>query len=650
MEPTSTYRADIDGLRAVAVLAVVFYHVGFADFSGGFVGVDVFFVISGYLITNILVAEHARTGQIDFVSFYERRVRRIVPALAATCAVTLIVAALLMAPEHLAGTAQSVVASLFGVANILFWTQSGYFDTAADLKPLLHTWSLGVEEQFYLLWPIVLLACLNTSRAVAPFFLLIPLFVLSLAANYWAAPGFGGWPMLTEPLADGGSIIFFLMPFRVFEFAIGAALVWVNSSRWSNLTHEILLIVGLSFISWSVLTFSSDMLFPAHNALIPCAGAALVILGGRAKFTGLLLRNPLVAGIGLISYSLYLVHWPVIVFVRYATLDPLNALSASGVLALSVLLAICSYKFVEQPFRRPGSKLRLKRRPLFISCLMTAVVVGLPAVSASSGWHWRIAASGTLESIYNVYGGEDCVGLSCEHGTQGKPIVVTGDSFSKQLYEGLTRNFPEQRFIFVNHHLCTFFSPDWVRMNSRPDHVADCLAKRERFYELVGANGAEKVIIANNWIRDRYFSVAAAKEGRTEVIHIQRNSKELAQFIVQEVEALKEYLGLEDILIIANPPSLGPAPDLSACLGRPLSAPSACRYTDLVDVQERRHLASEPTSLPVLDPFDAFCNADHCANYDERGFYYSDNAHLSKLGSIVLVDHFRDRLIQWIGD
>ena len=381
MHQSSDYRPDIDGLRAVAVLSVVLFHYDFGRFAGGFVGVDVFFVISGFLITRLIVAQ-LKADRFSFAQFYLRRARRLLPALFVTLAASLCAGALLFTPEHLALLAQSTLATLGSVSNIVFWREAGYFDAAGHYKPLLHTWSLAVEEQFYLVWPLTAVLLWKIGRQRALISVLAVAGVVSLVATeYW--------------LPIDPSAAFYLAPFRVTELAIGALCVWLvraaTPARW---VQEGIVAVGLAAIAYATLRFDSHTPFPGRSALIPCLGAAAVIYAGAGSRLGALLGNRAAVGVGLISYSLYLVHWPLYVFYRYTTLRPLTRSDKAILVVAAFALATLMYHFVERPVRltRSGSRLRSGRGATVVFGSV-ALVLAIPAALAwrSDGWRWRVA-------------------------------------------------------------------------------------------------------------------------------------------------------------------------------------------------------------------------------------------------------------------
>lgn len=447
------YRPDIEGLRTIAVGGVLLCHfkAGFA--AGGFAGVDVFFVISGYLITRLILSDVDR-ATFGFKAFYVRRARRLFPALFATLVGSLVIAALLFSPERMQAFSSSAIAAALSVSNILFWLQHGYFDAASNLKPLLHTWSLSVEEQFYLIWPLTVVLLVRNGVSLTK--ALVVLFTASLAANLiWR---------------DHSSAIFYLLPFRIFEFAIGALAIFAER-RWSrdNRTDEALVVAGLGMILISYGVFDETSRFPSLPALVPCFGTALLLLGGQARIGGLLLRNPLFMAIGKRSYSLYLVHWPVIVFYEYATLRPMGWKTAISLVALTFVLGWMMYAFVEQPFRKTAERpepLLPRRFPQ--AAIASAVGLVLLCGTAWNGWIWRLGstaaayeASGfTAESIY---GGAGC-GNECEtHPPQPVSIFVIGDSHAQQYYAGFRQNFPDLNTKLFQWSSCPFFSAEYTR-------------------------------------------------------------------------------------------------------------------------------------------------------------------------------------------
>lgn len=338
---SNQYRKDIDGLRAVAVIPVVLFHSGYSMFSGGYVGVDIFFVISGYLITNILIKQ-LQNDQFSIATFYERRIKRIFPALFTVLIVSSLAAIWLMLPGEIKQFKQSVISTLFFYSNYFFMFDVGYFADPAETKPLLHMWSLAVEEQFYVVFPVYLFLAFKYCRKYVG---IITIFLLLISFAYSA--------VLVNYLPGDA---FYSTPARAWELMIGSLLAIYPKREVLNspLKSNILSITGLGLIVASVVFFEKTTPFPGYMAAIPVLGSALILYAAHSErnLVGQLLSTPLFRFIGLISYSLYLWHWPVLTFARLYSLGSHPYELMPWLLLLMILLAFLSWKFIETPFRR----------------------------------------------------------------------------------------------------------------------------------------------------------------------------------------------------------------------------------------------------------------------------------------------------------
>jgi peptidoglycan/LPS O-acetylase OafA/YrhL len=440
MTANAIYRPEIDGLRAIAVLSVVFFHAKFPFFNGGFVGVDVFFVISGFLITRIIVNDLSNS-RFRFSEFYLRRARRLFPALFATIAITFAASLFILMPTDMEQFSRSVVASLLWSSNFFFWTEAGYFDNTAYAKPLLHTWSLCVEEQFYLFWPSLLLLA---SRITANSSHVLGIVLFLTVGSFF----FGLWQISFDSYAA------FFMPFsRIAEFGIGAVLVWcVDKHFLNNWLKEVLLASGLILIALSVVIFDESTLFPGVPSLVTCLGAALCIYAGSAKYLGFLLRNKIAVFIGLISYSLYLVHWPVIVFIDYQNVEFSSGLRIFSVI-FSVLLAIILNKYVENKFRKPSTQSAFGPKKYTSLLFAASSLIAVPAIAIVlfGGWEERwdmpkpiMMGAASIESRRIAsFKYVDDSGVNNLNGFdigQKINVVIIGDSHSKDLFNAIYLN------------------------------------------------------------------------------------------------------------------------------------------------------------------------------------------------------------------
>lgn len=335
------YRADIDGLRAIAVISVVLFHLGLSGLSGGFVGVDIFFVISGYLITGVLLKD-IDADRFSLARFYERRARRILPALFFMLAVMTVLAGMVLVPTMFRIFGASMVAASLSVANFRFWAETGYFDPDSTTMLLLHTWSLGVEEQFYIVFPLILLLLHRYARQ----YLLTAFKLIALVS----------FVVSVYQVRVSQESAFFLPLARAWELMVGSLLAaGAVPALKGRAANEILGLAGLALIAWAVCAFDESMLFPGESALVPCLGAALVIHAGAGAPTlaGRFLSLRPIVFVGLISYSLYLWHWPLIALIKSTLFQRDLGWSGTGLLlALIIGISIFSWRFVERPFRR----------------------------------------------------------------------------------------------------------------------------------------------------------------------------------------------------------------------------------------------------------------------------------------------------------
>lgn len=370
------YRRDIDGLRAIAILPVLLFHAHVPGFSGGYVGVDIFFVISGFLITGI-IARDVDDERFSLVRFYERRFRRIMPALALMILAVLAAAAWLYLPGDLEGVPRSALAATLFASNLWFFTDTGYFSGGADVKPLLHTWSLAVEEQYYIGFPILLL--LLTRHAPR----------WRIAAVALIAAGSLALAILMQ--RDTSGFTFYLLPTRAWELLAGALLalgaVPAIRSRW---LRELVAWSGLVAVALAVALYDRATVFPGVTALAPVLGAAALLHAAPGTSMARLLALPPLVGTGLISYSLYLWHWPLIVLTEYATDMPLAGLTRIAVLMAALVAAALSWRFVEQPFR---DSRRMPARHIFrfTGAAMALLCALSLALIAMGGWPSRFA-------------------------------------------------------------------------------------------------------------------------------------------------------------------------------------------------------------------------------------------------------------------
>lgn len=661
------YYAHVDGLRALAVLSVIFFHLDFSLTGGGYVGVDIFFVISGFLITLLLRRELQETGTLRLGEFYVRRIKRIMPALVVVLATSFLFSALVFSPNHLQTIAGSLSSALFGLSNFYFWFEADYFDTSTKLKPFMHTWSLGVEEQFYLFWSLALFTLYKLKFHRVTLLVIIAAFFSSIFLNFILADGNSKFvstyfPQLSKLIENGKSALFYLLPFRVYEFAIGALLAFAYHFKiQSRVMNEVLFILGLALIVYAITQFNAEMIFPYFYGLVPTIGAALIIYSGRVARSSVLLSNKFMVGIGLISYSLYLVHWPIISFYHY--LEDEKGLTFENqitIIILTVIFSYCLYKFIETPFRRANYFKQSKLR--FASSLgLVALILGLSVHAYKyQGWAWRVS-----EPIVSLEKMEDSSAFHKKYyggtgypyygpvNTQSAPdIVVLGDSHGRHYAEGLYKILAEPNglSLYIASGNSCFHLPRFTRTSEGQNWDQLCPKGLAVAKENIDkAKNPPVVVVSHAWVHQMDKADILDDE------QIRIGAKVSIEHIKQGVLDLKEFLGEAELVVIGNIPGAGANLYDVFTRPRPLMFssfnPEDYLYRDRDPKREDlnaelKRLAEETGSFTFIDPFDYLCDDTRCRNTDDqRRLIYSDQEHLSKYGSIFLMDAVKDQLL-----
>ncbi|WP_339133707.1 MAG: acyltransferase family protein [Candidatus Electrothrix sp. GW3-4] len=643
------YSPEVDGLRAWAVLGVLLYHFDFKRFSGGFTGVDIFFVISGFLITRNIMSDIDK-GTFSFARFYSRRIKRLFPALYTTLLLTLVFGFLLFTPEHLLRLGKSLLYSVLSVSNFFFWKEAGYFDTAIDFKPLLHTWSLAVEEQFYLIWPALLFLFSKLSRKIwLPVFLLL----ISAASLYGAER----W-LDSDPTGA-----FFLTPFRIIEFAFGAGLVWlIDRQPKKKLLLEPLQLAALLLILYSFFSFTKHTSFPGLSALIPCLGAALAIYSGQARFLGYLLRNRLAVGIGLISYSLYLVHWPLLIFYKYWHYSEIDHTDRISLLLTTFLCAWLSWKFIEQPFRKGFT--RSRKLLVFFYIASAALLIGAAVtLIREKGFPERIDSKysklqDTEQFHIDQYGGKGYrfTGLiGARKPKKYYDVLLAGDSFMLQYATGFDQYFQQENIgaRTVTDYSC-FMGPGITSfVRGKPDH--ECTERTQQMFSLLEQYDTP-LILSEAWAW--YFPEGICDLNDKPFFF--KKKKDYLDFLIKNIEKIREKIGKDRrLILIGNPPGSGNRNGIISCLNRPNYLPNNCLDSVVFpkrkgvgfDINKRlQEYAESEEHTWFIDPFDVFCDKESCAALDSSNneIWYSDGGHLSIDGSIKATQSFGQQLLDII--
>lgn len=634
------YRSEIDGLRAVAVIPVILYHAGFKSFSGGFIGVDIFFVISGYLITTIILND-MDSGKFSIVNFYERRARRILPVLFFVILCCLPFAWIWLMPNYYKEFSDSLSAVATFSSNILFWRESGYFATGADLKPLLHTWSLAVEEQYYVIFPLILMLLYKLRKRWIFGFLMIVAFVsLSLAQV-----GSVKWPSST----------FFLLPARFWELTIGALTAFVfiykpeqiNKIRSKRILSEVMGFVGLLMIFFAMFTFDHNTPFPSVYALIPTLGTAfLIAFASPASLMGRILSLRPVVGVGLISYSAYLWHQPLFVFARHGSLEEPSVRLLLFLSGLSLLLAFISWKYIETPFR---NKKVFSRKFIFSFAVVGSVLLfswgaaghindGFVKRKTSSGEEYGVIADKIRvnHGLNKICDWKFTTDPECR--TADNPeILVWGDSYAMHLVKGIISSKSDVRLIQMTKSQCgpfINFSP--LNASYGLDMAKKCIEFNDDVLRWLRENKSVKYVVMSSILFQYVGDGNQTLSGDT----VSGASYEkLREKLVETMDYL-ESIGVQPVFISPTPFN---GNDIGHCLlrheflGGSLDECSF-NYSDTsVSYQNVSNMLTEigKTHRVVLLS-DGICPNGKCESHVGSTYIYRDNGHLSVDGSAWL--------------
>jgi len=654
------YRREIDGLRALAVLPVIFFHAGFQAFSGGFIGVDVFFVISGYLITSIILTEKT-SGKFTLINFYERRARRILPALFFIMLVCLPFSWLWLLPSDLNDFSKSLIVVPIFSSNFLFVNQSGYFDTAIELKPLIHTWSLAVEEQYYLLFPIFIsflwYKCWPWAARI--------IFVVALISLIFSNWGAHNYPTAT----------FYLLPTRIWELFIGSLVALYLFNHNQNLlserkTSSVLGIVGLLLIVFSIITFDEGTPFPSFYALIPTIGTALIILfSSQNEWVGKWLGNKLFVGLGLISYSAYLWHQPLFAFARIRSFSvPTTGLLLSLSL-LAIFLAYLSWKYVEKPFR---DKNKFSQKQIFIFSLIGSLFfIGLGITgNINKGFAQRftvpqsiaddLAGKNQIPSIKNCFKNFSKNSPEIDTCFLGDPkgknseIAVFGDSHAIALLPAFDLIGKKIRKSIAHIGLggCPSLLDVWVLKGNFDTGVCKKLAQRQLTY--VKDHEIKKVFLTSRWTTytdgnyegKKFFYLAL---NRDDSLDKSTSRKAFEQGLNKTIQAYRD-LGAEVYIVAQVPQQLRSTKEIYyAMYDSNFSDVKKSEFIRKYSVPIYKHSALQSYTRRLFDAYASrneiklinldsiFCDNAICIFGTAKQPYYVDADHLSIFGSNLTI-------------
>ena len=611
------YRRDIDGLRAIAVLAVVGFHAAPGKIPGGFIGVDIFFVISGYLITTIII-KNLEKGSFSFIEFYRRRIRRIFPALIVVLLASLVAGSLLLTPEQYENLGKHIAGGAGFYSNFLLWTESGYFDSTSEMKPLLHLWSLSIEEQFYIVWPLLL--WLLFTRKISWLGTSIIIVLLSFSLNAYTA-------------SNDATAAFYSPMARSWELLAGALLayVFVHKINHSLYGHDVLIntisFAGAAFIVTGFYIIDKHRAFPGWWAVLPVLGTMLLILAGpQALINRFVLSNRLLVWFGLISYPLYLTHWPILSFLRIMESGEIAQVYRIYAVAVSIGLAWLIFNFVEKPIRFGGYS-----RVKIISLISSMAIIGIYGfyVYSQHGIVARISSQPHVVNMgdigqrkffeymnnkfflctpkeFQTGSWEEYKRCYQSHKGETNQVAILGDSHAEHLFIGLAEAFSDIDVVYYANTGMPFLN------NSNYDEI---------FHFLLRDNNIKAVIISAHWARD----LRGIESNQLDV--------KFSYLVSSIIDSGKRVYIIDDV------PQFQFGPGKCKYSGR-FGQENTCsqHVRDFDSEREKYHsifdtLSKKFPGLTIVDTRGFFCNDQYCFMAKDGSLYFRDNHHLNVYGS-----------------
>jgi peptidoglycan/LPS O-acetylase OafA/YrhL len=671
------YLDHLDPLRALAVLLVLFFHLDIVLFKGGFIGVDVFFVISGFLITRNITHEYNTTLDFNLSRFYYRRVKRLLPSFFLTAVFVFILGFLILSPSDFIGLTDSIFAGSIALSNFYFLGESGYFDTAAKLKPMLHTWSLSVEEQYYFIWPLTLFLFLKGFRKFKTYILILGLSIIAFIATFYIN-AFGVsedililFSSHKESTTDLQSLLFFLLPFRTYEFLMGALLVFIPEIRMkSEKLKTLITAIGFLLILIPASLFDDKLTYLSILNIIPCLGISLLIVAPPTKYFKWFYASNMLRQIGNASYTIYLFHWPIIVYYKHLYDQPLNLVSGGILFSLSIGISLVVYKYYETPLRQYKFK-NIKLDYAKMAFIFLLFIGGSYAikknVSANDGWIWRLDEKNLalIEEIgvpiryhYTNWGGA-YYQFETEIQRKNNPeksidMVWLGDSHSGHYAAGLDSILVKKHDMKIHiSYVSCFVLPDIISTNNKCTLDADSVLMSK--IKLLEANPDAPFVLSYYW-NFRLFSFCEILDEKTgEMIEPHTLGKEAAlQLLCEKIEKLRSILGKDRKIIV-----IGESPVRTGNLNYidKLLKPSYLSFISAVSnsfqVEESSILINnfmkeyfkDLDNFYFIDPSEPFCEDGTCISQLGNKIYFSDINHFSKVGSVHAVAYFEDTFL-----
>ena len=644
-----SYIPVIDGLRALAVLLVFCFHLKIPGFEGGFIGVDIFFVISGYLITSIYFSETKKNKKFDFINYLKKRIFRLLPALVFVILSSLIISYLILSPFDLMDVSKSSIYSLLFLSNIFFLSESSYWSNLNEYKIFIHTWSLGIEMSFYLLMPIFLFTInklSNSRKILVSLSVVILSFIIIL---YFISKGptiestyFGGFFYGKEIL----DILFYLIPFRFFEFIFGSIIFFIPKIKINAVKKQIYFLLGIILIFLTTFLISPNNLYQSIIVSLALIGSSIIIYFRDARIVNKIFDNKVIIFVGLISYSLYLVHWPIISFFKYIFIEELTVYLKLIIILLSFLASSLIYKYVEIPFRNKSFKIR----PIPIIVSFFVIFIFSNQVQLKNGFVDRLDSKQKeiLSKMSELKGACNRINSKeyklrykiCLHGDEkSSDIIVLGDSNATTWFPLSKKIAKKFNSSVVNYRrICDSFPKA---------SVLDC-------YEIDPS--AEVLIIGSLW----YTWQSKAENIESDVLRYINN--------INDVKKNQNFKEIKKIIIFGQIPALkNDNLGIMSCLLKPkfIFDYQDCekRYSLLNNNNDNlesykkvnkylerygKQIISKNYEFLFIDPIKSLCSESGCIQYKNNEIFYANNNHLSKAAVNYIYEDFKEEIYAFL--
>ncbi len=669
------YKPHIDGLRALAVLPVIFFHAGFEIFQGGFVGVDIFFVISGYLITNIILKD-LKKNTFKISNFYIRRARRILPALFLVTLSSLIISIFLMSEEEIKFFSRQAISVVLFISNFFFWNNTGYFNPNSELQPLLHTWSLSVEEQFYIFFPLFLIFIWKFFRGKLNYFLILiicfSLILCQMGGNFKLSNISTNFPFFKLPFEffwQAGSANFFLPFGRIWELLFGSLVsvyTFKKEIKYKKI-NNLFSILGIGLILLSIMLFSENLQYPSLLTFLPVFGTTLILLYSNKPTLSykIFSYKPLVF-LGLISYSLYLWHQPLLAFNRIYFGTNLSFLHTICIIILTFLISVISWKLIEKPFR--NKELINNKKAIGYLIVISIVILSLSSLAFFS--KIKTFQPKIPNSILNSFQSSEpgkCFDINYAHLEENKWFCDIGNSSNKYTFAvigdshalALKAAFEEaaiqknQKGILLGFSGC----PGLLGVNSiRPDsNVKNCKLLNEKLFKFIKTNNIKKIFLASRW---SYYTIGGYNPSDFNLVSIDNNlfsnksvSKKSTIYGIENTIKRYNKIGVEVVFVHQVPEQIYDPKyvylksmnaqlnriDLNKVINFSVEYNKHAQYLNFIK-DNLKLLKKNYSNIKEIDFDQIFCDKVKCYYGSEIKSFYSDKNHLSISGSMKTVN------------